>query len=112
MPQPEYTHHRVAAYMLRPGMPVKFYAPMFRKSWKDSGEVEGLVTKVIKVSPTLLRIVLTDRYNGRLRVRSVDHRHAVYVHKGFLQEHGIALGNASVLRTEFGEAVKGAEFQA
>lgn len=107
---PDYTHVRTAAYVLRPGMPAKFHAPKFRKSWKDSGEVEGIVTRVVKTSPTLLRIVLTDRYNGRIRVRSVDHRHAVYLHKGFLQEHGIKLGASVDARAGFLAAVKGAEF--
>jgi hypothetical protein len=106
----DYTHVRTAAYVLRPGMPAKFHAPMFRKSWKDSGEVEGIVTRVVKTGPTQLRVILTDRYSGRIRVRSVDHRHAVYLHKGYLQEHGIKLGAAEDDRAGFLAAVKGASF--
>lgn len=110
MPDSEYTHVRTAAYVLRPGMPAFFHAPTFRKTWKDSGDVDGIVTKVVKTSPTRLRIFLTDRYSGRLRVRGVDHRHAVYLHKGFMREHGIKLGAAELDREAFLAADKGTEF--
>lgn len=93
------------ARLLRPGMPVR--ASNRKPGTNEWTEIEGIVRTTVKASAYRIKVTVEDRHTRQERTYSLDASHPVHLHKGYLAEHGITLGDPETRRAEFYAAAKG-----